>query len=132
MSMVTWFGWAPVHDPIYGIDHANITPELTDSNWRKKAIVRDGLYIWVVRGYRTDGDKRIYRYYVRIHPEGKHKELEKNFAKRNRALAYANDLGSDEGAYPAERGSSTYITMFPGLGNGPVTIEVPTDQEAIR
>ena len=132
MAFINWLGNAPIHDPIYGIDHAHITKELTGSNWRNKAIVRDGLYIWVVRGYRTDGDKRIYRYYVRIHPERENKELERNFAKRDRALTYANALGSDEGVYPAERGSSTYITMFPGLGNGPVTIEVPMGKEATR
>ena len=132
MAFLNWLGNKPVQDPIYGIDHANITAEFTGNNWRKKAIVRDGLYIWIVRGYRLNGNNRLYRYYVRVHPENEHKELEKNFAKRDQALTYANALGSDEGVYPAERGSSTYITMFPGFGNGPVTIEVPTDKEGIR
>ena len=124
MSIVTWFGWAPVHDPIYGIDHANLTPELTESNWRKKAIVRDGLYIWVVRGYRTDGDKRIYRYYVRLHLV-EHKALEKDFASRDRALAYANALGSGEGQYPAERSSVTYMTLRRGPSRDAITREAP-------
>ena len=90
MAFLNWLGNAPVHDPIYGIDHANITKELTGSNWRKKAIVRNGLYVWVVRGYRSNGDKRIYLYYVRVHPQGEHKELKKSFAKHDPALAYAN------------------------------------------
>jgi len=124
MAFLNWLGNAPVHDPIYGIDHANITRELNSSNWRKKAIVRDGLYIWIVRGYRSDGDKRIYRYYVRVYLV-EHKALEKDFASRDRALAYANALGIGEGQYPAERCSVTYMTMRPGFGRCPVTTEIP-------
>ena len=83
MAFFNWLGNAPVHDPIYGIDHAIITAELTSSNWRKKAIVRDGLYIWVVRGYRRSGDRKIYRYYVCIHSEANYNKLEKSFSKRS-------------------------------------------------
>ena len=132
MAFLNWLGNAPVHDPIYGIDHANITKELTGSNWRKKAIVRDGLYVWVVRGYRVEGEKRFYRYYVCFHPEGEHKELKKSFSKRDRALAYANALGSNEGEYPAERSPVTYMTMRPGFGRGPVTTEIPLGKEVNR
>ena len=59
---------ASVQDPMFGINHANIASELTASNWRRKAIVRNGLYIWVVRGWQTTGNggKRS-RYYVQIH-----------------------------------------------------------------
>ena len=40
-------------DTIYGISLANITKELKPANWKTKAIVRDGLYIWVARGWQT-------------------------------------------------------------------------------
>ena len=129
MAFFNWLGNASVHEPIYSIDHANIAKKLTGSNWRKKSIVRNGLYIWVVRGYHFNGDKRLYRYYVRIHREGKHKKFEKSFSKRDRALAYAKSLGSDDGEYPQECNSTSYITMYPDLGNGPMTIEVPIEKE---
>ena len=132
MAFLNWLGNAPVHDPIYGIDHANITKELTGSNWRKKAIVRDGLHVWVVRGYRVEGEKRFYRYYVCFHPEGEHKELKKSFSKRDRALAYANALGSNEGEYPAERSPVTYMTLRPGPGRGAITTEIPLGKEVNR
>ena len=126
MAFLNWLGNAPVHDPIYGIDHANITKELTGSNWQMKAIVRDGLYIWVVRGYRSDGDKRIYRYYVRLHLV-EHKALKKDFASRDRALAYANALGSNEGEYPPERPPVTYMTLRRGPSRGAITREMPVN-----
>jgi len=126
MAFLNWLGNAPVHDPIYGIDHANITKELTGSNWQMKAIVRDGLYIWVVRGYRSDGDKRIYRYYVRLHLV-EHKALKKDFASRDRALAYANALGSNEGEYPPERSPVTYMTLRRGPSRGAITREIPVN-----
>jgi hypothetical protein len=40
-------------------------------------------------------------------------------------LAYANALAEDEGEYPEERGTTSFITMYPGLGTGPLTIEIP-------
>ena len=126
MAFLNWLGNAPVHDPIYGIDHANITKELTGSNWQMKAIVRDGLYIWVVRGYRSDGDKRLYRYYVRLHLV-EHKALKKDFASRDRALAYANALGSNEGEYPPERSPVTYMTLRRGPSRGAITREMPVN-----
>ena len=51
--------------------------------------------------------------------------LERDFPKIETALAYANALAEEEGEYPEERGSTSFITMYPGLGMGPLTIEVP-------
>ena len=140
---------ASVQDPMFGINHANIASELTPSNWRRKAIVRNGLYIWVVRGWQSTGNggKRP-RYYVQIHCQqttnsfrrgmrvdpsvARNTELfglMKNYAKRDAALAYANQLGDTEGERPQERGTTTYITMSPGFGFGPITTELPTDKE---
>ncbi len=45
------------------------------------------------------------------------------------ALAYANQLGDTEGERPQERGSTTYITMSPSFGFGPITLELPTEKE---
>ena len=121
---------ASVQDPMFGINHANIASELTASNWRRKAIVRNGLYIWVVRGRQSTGNggKRP-RYYVQIHSKQSANSVMKNYAKRNAALAYANQLGDTEGERPQERGTTTYITMSPGFGFGPITTELPTDKE---
>ena len=115
---------APAHDPIYGIRHPNIAKKLTPKNWQKKAIVRNGLYIWVVRGQQKSKDCKRWRYFVRIHSDVSMTNLQKDFSRRDRALAYANDLGAEVGSYPTERESRTYITMFPGLGTGPVTFEI--------
>ena len=125
MAIGNWMS-ASVQDPMFGINHANIASELTASNWRRKAIVRNGLYIWVVRGWQTTGNggKRP-RYYVEIHPQQSTNNLMKNYAKRDAALAYANQLGDTEGERPQEQGATTYITMSPGFGFGPITIELP-------
>ena len=56
-------GWAAAQDPIYGVDHDNIEPELTVENWEDKAIVRSGLYIWVTEGRlrnNDDGEETCY------------------------------------------------------------------------
>jgi hypothetical protein len=56
------------HDVMNGIDHANIAPELTVENWEVKAIIRDGNYVWVLKGTHKDeqGDE-ITSYYVRVY-----------------------------------------------------------------
>ena len=129
MATGNWMS-ASVQDPMFGINHANIAPELTAANWRRKAIVRNGLYIWVVRGWQTTGNggKRP-RYYVRIHSKQATNSLMKNYAKRDAALAYANQLSDTEGERPQEQGTTTYITMSLGFGFGPITTELPTDKE---
>ena len=129
MARGNWMS-ASVQDPMFGINHANIASELTASNWRRKAIVRNGLYIWVVRGWQTTGNGgERSRYYVQIHSKQSTNSLTKDFSKRDAALAYANQLGDTEGERPQERGTTTYITMSPGFGFGPITTELPTDKE---
>ena len=129
MARGNWMS-ASVQDPMFGINHANIASELTASNWRRKAIVRNGLYIWVVRGRQSTGNggKRP-RYYVQIHSKQSTNSVMKNYAKRDAALAYANQLGDIEGERPQERGTTTYITMSPSFGFGPITLELPTEKE---
>ena len=126
MGRFTSFGFAPEHDPIYGIDHANIAPELTVENWESKAIIRGGNYVWVLKGtYKDEQGKEITGYYVRVYASTPTLHLEKDFPEIETALAYANALAENEGEYPEEWGSPSFITMYPGLGTGSLTIEIP-------
>ncbi len=126
MGKHTSFGFAPEHHPIYGIDHANIAPELTLENWETKAIIRGGSYVWVLKGtYKDEQKKEITGYYVKVLASTPTLHLEQDFPKIKTALAYANALAEEEGEYPEERGSTSFITMYPGLGTGPLTIEIP-------
>ena len=112
MSRFTSF-LATAQDPIYGISRANISKELTASNWKNKAIVRDGLYLWVARGWqRTREDKKTWRYHVRVHPRDKEEGIRKDFAKRDAALAYANGLSKSEGPLPPEEFPGFHITTL--------------------
>ena len=47
--MATFYdgGLIKAHDPRFGINHKYITDKLTKHNWKKRAIVRGGLYIYV-------------------------------------------------------------------------------------
>ena len=56
-------GWPAAQDPIYGVDHDDIEPELTVENWKDKAIVRNGLYIWVTEGMLSNDDSGEERCY---------------------------------------------------------------------
>ena len=122
MSKHTSFGFAPEHDPIYGIDHSNIAPELTVGNWKRKAVIRAGNYVWVLKGtHKDEQGKEITGYYVRVYASTPTLHLEKDFPTIDQALAYANALAEEEGEYPEEWGSPSFITMYPG----PLTIEIP-------
>ena len=130
MAKFRSIGWAAAQDPIYGVDHDNIEPELTVENWEDKAIVRSGLYIWVTEGrFRNDEGGEESCYSVQIYSDQQGRDREKDFACLDEALAYANLLGDAEGEWPDERGSTAYITMFPGFGFGPVTIDVTSEKE---
>ena len=130
MAKIRSIGWASAQDPIYGVDHDNIEPELTVENWEHKAIVRSGLYIWVTEGQLSNDDGgEGWCYSVRIYSDQLGREREKDFTCLGEALAYANLFGDAEGEWPNERGSTAYITMSPGFGAGPVTIEVPMEKE---
>ena len=110
MAKFRSIGWAAAQDPIYGVDHDNIEPELTVENWEDKAIVRSGLYIWVTEGrLRNDdgGEERCYS--VQIYSDQQGRDREKDFACLDEALAYANLLGDTEGEWPDERLSLIHI-----------------------
>ena len=126
MGRHTYFGQLTAHDVMNGIDHANIAAELTVENWESKAIVRDGNYVWVRKGtYKDEQGKEITCYYVRVYASTPTHHLQKDFPEIETALAYGNALAENEGVYPEEWGSPSFITMYPGLGTGPLTIEMP-------
>ena len=126
MGRHTYFGQLAAHDVMNGIDHANIAPELTEENWKTKAIIRGGNYVWVRKGtYKDEQGKEITAYYVRVYASTPTHHLQKDFPKIETSLAYANALAEDEREYPEERGTTSFITMYPGLGTGPLTIEIP-------
>ena len=126
MGRHTNFGQLVAHDVMNGIDHANIAAELTVENWESKAIMRGGNYVWVLKGtYKDEQGKEITGYYVRVYASTPTLHLEKDFPEIETALAYGNALSEDEGESPEEWGSPSFITMYPGLGTGPLTIEMP-------
>ena len=64
-------------------------------------------------------------YYVRVYASTPTHHLQKDLPEIETALTYANALAEEEGDYPEEWGSPSFITMYPGLGTGPLTIEIP-------
>ena len=58
MGRHTNFGHLAAHDVMNGIDHANIDPELTEENWKTKAIMRGGNYVWVLKGTHKDEQRK--------------------------------------------------------------------------
>ena len=59
MSKLTYYGLCPPQDPIYGTSHTNIVKKLTRNNWRCKAIVRSSSYIWIVKGYYRERNRKV-------------------------------------------------------------------------
>ena len=114
---INW-GLQPGHSPGYGINHKYIAKELTNRNWKRKAIVRAGIYLYVVKGTisvdNTNSKKCIYG----VHGKG---IFNVDFDNLNEALLYANNYSDYEGTYPEERGSSWTIYVgspIKGGGNG--------------
>jgi len=82
-----------------------------------------GNYVWVLKGSHKDeqGDE-ITRYCIRVYASTPTHHLQKDFPEIKTALTYANALSEEEGEYPEEWGSPSFITMNPRLGTGPLTI----------
>jgi hypothetical protein len=131
MGRLTDFGFAPPHDPMFGIQHKNIVPRLTRNNWRTKATCRtiDGqcLYVMIQLGKVSSNGQTKSRYFVTVHLGGlTGRNFGSDFQKLKDALAYAN--GQDGAAfaevtqiaipeeYPVDRGADTYISGFTGQG----------------
>ena len=105
--MATFYngGLMKAHDPHFGINHKYITSKLTKNNWKKRAIIRGGLYIYVNDYQKYDGknpQKKELVYKINGLPE-KHK-CRKDYKTLNWVLKAANNIsGGIEGQYPLER-----------------------------
>ena len=107
MSKLTYYGLCPPQDPVYGTSHTNIVKKLTRNNWRCKAIVRSSSYIWIVKGYYRERNRKVYRYYIQGIEERKFRLLKD-------ALQYVNKYSNNEGDYPNEEDLSWTVSF--GIG----------------
>ena len=106
---MTHYTCGPQH-PIYGISWKNIAKSLSYQNWKTKAIVRGGDYIWINRGRYKIDDKPVTTYTVFF----KSKEVQnKNFPKLKDAIQYANDWCDYEGDWPLPWQPGWTISMIP-------------------
>ena len=143
MGNVTYFGFAPPHDPTYGIDRSNIVEKLTRLNWRTKAVCRIRedrcLYILVEKGCVHSDGKSHDRYFVNVHLGAKDdRHFRRDFGLLKDAIAYANGRDGSDFAlstrpakiteYPLGHGADTYITGFGGTGgqlHPSFTVKIP-------
>jgi hypothetical protein len=114
MAKVNWFGEAPIHDPIYGINRSNIADRLTDKNWETKAVCRvrnnQSLYILVQKGEVSDSGSEHDRYFVNIELGTKEDAASnKDFATLKDALAYANGEDGSEFAQETRPATSSEL-----------------------
>jgi hypothetical protein len=131
MDKVTNFGFAPPHDPMFGIRSENIVSRLTKNNWRTKATCRtfdrQYLYVMILLGKVSGNGQTKRRYFVTVHLGGAiSRDFRADFQKLKEALAYANGIDGSAFAeatqpanpaeYPVDRGADTYITGFTGRG----------------
>ena len=103
-------GLMPVQDPELGVSHSNIAQKLTQHNWRNKAVVRDGYYLWIVRGRFTLKGKKVHRYYIQS--QDKTGLREKEYTYLRDALHVVNSYTEEEGDYPAENEAGWRISFI--------------------
>ena len=94
---MTHYKCGPQH-PVYGIRWKNIAKRLGYHNWKIKAIVRGGDYIWINKGRYKIDDTPVLTYTVFF--KSKESIPTKNFPKLRDALLYANDWCECEGDWP--------------------------------
>ena len=114
MAKILYCGSIRAHDRKLGINHKNIVKELTIDNWNKKAIVRDGIYMYVLKcKYRENSKSKEKIVYYIDGLKGKNK-----FDPLNEALSKANNQSNTEGEYPQERNNAIQISpimVFPHI-----------------
>ena len=104
MSNIINYGLATKQHPGYGISYSNIAKKITNDNWKEKAIVRNGNYLFII-----DCDyygKRMY--FIHGLPKDTCKDIEYHKYLED-AIKYANQFSEKEGRYPKERKSSWTI-----------------------
>ena len=114
MGKILNCGLLKSHDRKLGIQHKYIVKELTIDNWNKRAIVREGKYIYILKCKCSDSSETKKKTIYLI--DGLSKS--NTFDTLNEALLAANNHSDSEGEYPKERGNPIHIApvmVFPHL-----------------
>ena len=109
MAKITFYGLSPAHSLLYGIKHKYITKELCIENWKKRAIVRNGKYIYIQKGkelVKNNTDRTIYGVFINEWDD-RHR-----FDTVEDAIDFANSYHNKEGIYPSQ--------FEPGWHIGPI------------
>ena len=104
MSRITNYGITPGHSSMYGISHKNIAKKLDLCNWKKKAIVRDSIYLYIQKGVTSNNEEKNKTIYTVFGLSEYH-----SFEFLNDAILFANSYDDTEGIYPNERGVPWHI-----------------------
>ena len=104
MARITNYGSTPAHSSMFGIRHKNIAKKLDLCNWKKKAIVRDGIYLYIQKGVTTNKEQKNKTIYTVFGLPEYH-----SFEFLNDAILFANSYDDSEGIYPNERGVPWHI-----------------------
>ena len=116
MAKITFYGLSPAHSLIYGLKHKYIDKKLTIKNWKRKAIVRNGKYIYIQKGreYVKNGkDKIIFTVFINENERCSFKTIKE-------CIDFANSYHKTEGKYPAEFSPGWHIgpiMKFPKIKN---------------
>ena len=98
MGRITNYGSTPAHSSMFGIRHKNIAKKLDLCNWKKKAIVRDSIYLYIQKGVTSNKEEKDKTIYTVFGLREYH-----TFESINDAILFANSYDETEGIYPAER-----------------------------
>ena len=106
MAKIRFYGLCPAHSLKYGLKHKNIAKKLYKNNWERKAIVRNGKYLYIQKGteyIKKNNNKIIFTVFVN--------EYEKQFSfdTLDDCLYFANTYDDCEGKYPREFSSRWHI-----------------------
>ena len=104
MGKITNYGVTPGHSTTYGISHKNIAKKLDLCNWKKKAIVRDSIYLYIQKGVTSNKGKKDKIIYTVFGLSKYH-----SFELLNDAILFANNYDCIEGVYPSEREAPWHI-----------------------
>ena len=100
MVKIIDMGLTPAQDPQFGISYSNIADEITEKNWKKKAVVRDSKYLWIKKGsYKVD-NKKIHRYFIGVYPD--RNSIPNEYEDLKDAISFVNTYSDSEGTYPDE------------------------------
>jgi len=105
MAKILDCGLLKAHDRKLGISHKYIVKKLTLDNWNKRAIVRDGKYIYILKckcGISSESNRKTIYYIDGLTRNNKFNNL-------NEAILIANNHSNKEGKYPNQKGNPIYI-----------------------